>query len=192
MIPNTLLITNGKGGVGKTSLTANLGGLAAFCGWRTLLVDTDPQGNLARDLGVIDTTDDGHNLAQAILGRQPLTPMRAVRTNLDLAPGGHLLDIVPAEIQTLMARGKFNSALAGLETAIAPHAGRYDLIVIDSPPGDRALQTLAARAAHYLVIPTAPDDCSIDGLASKRDGLSVRKCSSWRSPRTMREPSWAR
>jgi chromosome partitioning protein len=169
MIPNTILITNGKGGVGKTSLAANLGGLAAFFGWRTLLVDTDPQGNLARDLGVIDDTDDGANLADAILNRAVLAPMRAVRENLDLAPGGHLLESVPAEIQALMARGQYLSAIGRLETAISPHAGRYDVIVIDSPPGERALQTLAARAAHYLVIPTAPDDCSIDGLANVFD-----------------------
>ena len=166
MIPNSILITNGKGGVGKTSLAVNLAGIAAHNGWRTLLIDTDPQGNAARDLGVIADTDDGANLSDAILARNVLTPMRAVRPNLDFAAGGPVLDTVGADIQALMARGQYLTALGRLETAIAPHAGRYDLIVLDSPPGEPALQTLAARAAHYLVIPTAPDDCSIDGLAN--------------------------
>jgi CO dehydrogenase nickel-insertion accessory protein CooC1 len=62
MIPNTILVMNGKGGVGKTSLVANLGGLAAFAGWRTLLVDTDPQGNLGRDLGVMVPTSPTQSL----------------------------------------------------------------------------------------------------------------------------------
>ena len=59
MIPNSIVITNGKGGVGKTSLVANVAGLAAASGWRVLVIDADPQGNLARDLGVLDIADDG-------------------------------------------------------------------------------------------------------------------------------------
>jgi chromosome partitioning protein len=55
------------------------------------------------------------------------------------------------------------------ERAIVPIAGGYDLIVIDTPPGERAVQTLAAHAAHHVVVPTAPDDCSIDGLATVFD-----------------------
>ena len=44
-------IANGKGGVGKTTLTAGLAGQLAAAGLRVLVVDTDPQGNLGRDLG---------------------------------------------------------------------------------------------------------------------------------------------
>ena len=44
-------IANGKGGVGKTTLTAGLAGQLASGGSRVLVVDTDPQANLARDLG---------------------------------------------------------------------------------------------------------------------------------------------
>ena len=80
-----------------------------------------------------------------------------------------MLDSVPTEIQALMSRGQYRTALGRLELALAPIAERYNLIVIDSPPGERALQTLAARAAHFLVVPTAPDDCSIDGLATVFD-----------------------
>ena len=166
MIPNTILITNGKGGVAKTSLVANLAGLAAKGGWKTLAVDTDPQGNLARDFGVINDTDDGDNLAAAILGSSLLRPMVGVRPGLDLVPGGPTLETVPPQIQALMGRGHYLSALGRLEAAIAPIADRYDLIVLDSPPGDRALQTLAARTARFVIVPTAPDDCSVDGLAA--------------------------
>ncbi|CAB4557343.1 MAG: ParA family protein [Actinomycetes bacterium] len=166
MIPNSILVTNGKGGVGKTSLVANVAGLAAASGWRTLAIDTDPQGNLARDLGVLEAADDGTNLHEAILGRTSLAPITSVRDRLDLAPGGPALDGLTSEIHTIMARGQYLTALTLLETALTPITGDYDLIIIDSPPGERALQTLAARAAHHLVIPTAPDDCSIDGLGA--------------------------
>ena len=172
MIRNTILITNGKGGVAKTSLVANLAGLAAMSGWRTLAIDTDPQGNIARDFGVINDTDDGGNLAAAILGTSPLQPMLGVRPGLDLVPGGPSLDAVPPQIQAIMSRGHYLSALGRLEAAVAPIADQYDLIVIDSPPGDRALPTLAARAARLVVVPTAPDDCSFDGLTAVFERLT--------------------
>jgi Mrp family chromosome partitioning ATPase len=39
----TIAVLNGKGGVGKTSLTANLSGLFADAGYRVLAIDLDPQ-----------------------------------------------------------------------------------------------------------------------------------------------------
>lgn len=166
MIANSILTINGKGGVGKTSLVANLAGLAAASGWRVLAIDTDPQGNLARDLGVLADADDGANLRDAVLGRSALEPLRSVRAQLDLAPGGRHLDSLVAEVQLMMARGQYLSALGLFETMLKKVESNYDLIVIDSPPGERAIQTLAARAAGSLLIPTAPDDCSVDGLGA--------------------------
>lgn len=42
---------NGKGGVGKTTLCANISGMLAGSQWRVLVVDMDPQGNMAIELG---------------------------------------------------------------------------------------------------------------------------------------------
>ena len=169
MIPNSILTINGKGGVGKTSLVANIAGLTAGSGWRVLAIDTDPQGNLARDLGVLEQADDGANLRDAILGREPLAPLRSVRQGLDLAPGGRHLDSLVAEVQLMMARGQYLSALGLFDRMLAGIADQYDLIITDSPPGERAIQTLAARAAGHLLIPTVPDDCSVDGLGAVFD-----------------------
>ena len=166
MIANSILTINGKGGVGKTSLVANVAGLAAASGWRVLALDTDPQGNLAREFGVLAISDDGANLRDAILGRTALEPLRAVRPGLDLAPGGRHLDGLVAEVQLMMARGHYLSALRLVEKMLESVAHGYDLVIIDSPPGERAIQTLAARAAGHLLIPTAPDDCSVDGLGA--------------------------
>ena len=47
----TIAVLNGKCGVGKTSLAANLSGLFADAGYRVLAIDLDPQDNLGNDLG---------------------------------------------------------------------------------------------------------------------------------------------
>ena len=49
-----LAFTNQKGGVGKTTSTANVGAGLARAGQRVLLVDLDPQANLTKGLGVVD------------------------------------------------------------------------------------------------------------------------------------------
>ena len=97
-------IANGKGGVGKTSLTAGLAGLIAGAGYRVLTVDADPQGNLRRDLGYDST--DGQSLASAIQSGTQLEPLRDVRPNLDCIPGGAALYDLPAtHVSRAHARG---------------------------------------------------------------------------------------
>ena len=44
------VVFNQKGGVGKSTITCNLAAIAAQQGWRTLVVDLDPQGNSTRYL----------------------------------------------------------------------------------------------------------------------------------------------
>ncbi|MDL5160460.1 ParA family protein [Actinomycetospora termitidis] len=161
-------ISNGKGGVGKTSLTAGLAGLVAASGYRVLTVDMDPQGNLRRDLGYPDA-DQGFNLTSAIRDGAPLVPLRGVREGLDCVPGGATLSDLPATFISRSARG---DVMSGLSTVLGqvrpegePHAD-YDLVLIDTPPGEPILQDLVLTAADYLVIPTRSDDASIDGLVT--------------------------
>jgi chromosome partitioning protein len=160
-------IANGKGGVGKTSLTAGLAGLVAAAGYRVLTVDADPQGNLRRDLGY--TSSDGQNLTMAIQNGVPLAPLRDVRANLDCIPGGAALYDLPSTYISRMARGESLSGLRGVLDSMRPdgpaHAN-YDLVLIDTPPGEPVLQDVVFSAADYLIIPTRSDDASLDGLVA--------------------------
>ncbi len=60
--------------------------------------------------------------------------------------------------------GRVGPAALGLEQALAPLAPNYDLIVLDCPPGEALVHTAAMTAAHHVLIPTQPDNASIDGL----------------------------
>jgi chromosome partitioning protein len=164
MIPSALMVSNGKGGVLKTSLAANLCGLAALSGWRVLAVDLDPQGNLASDFGVLEKSDGGAGLLRAVAESAPLEPLRDVRPGLDLVAGGP----ATAELTGHLSRAALTGAVVHgrLERALAPIAGDYNLVVFDSPPGEALIHTLALTAAHYVLIPTQPDMASINGLGA--------------------------
>src|ERR1700712_5236535 len=84
-LERTIAVINGKGGVQKTTVAANVGGLLAASGYRVLLVDMDPQGNLAEDLGYTggEIDDAGQALAASLTFGGPLVPATEVRQNLD-------------------------------------------------------------------------------------------------------------
>ena len=160
-----IAIANGKGGVGKTTITANLSGLLAAAGYRVLAVDTDPQGNLARDLAY--EGDGGQSLALAIQHGKPLEPLREVRPNLDVIAGGEALaDVAAVAISRSSRGGDLTAVLATRLPQLTTIAGEpYDFVLIDTPPGDRVLIGIALAAADYLLIPSRSDEASIDGLA---------------------------
>lgn len=153
-----IAIANGKGGVGKSSLTAGLGGLIAAGGYRVLTVDADPQGNLRRDLGY--PSSDGRTLADAIALGAPLEPLRDVRGNLDAIAGGEALEDLALTGDGLVG---LRAALDGVRPRGKAHED-YDVVLVDTPPGEAALQNLVFAAADYLIIPTRSDDASLDGL----------------------------
>ena len=156
---------NGKGGVLKTTLTANVGALLATSGWKVLLVDMDPQGNLGLDLGYRHGArdDDGSALAQSLMFGSLLSPLKDVRPNLDVIPGGAELDQAAAG---LIAQGSKDGSKAKLALArsLAPIAANYDIIFIDCPPGNEPLQVAALGAASYVVVPTKTDKAGREGL----------------------------
>lgn len=156
---------SGKGGVGKTSLTANAAGLAAAAGHRTLVIDLDPQGDISDDLGYFGDRrlDDGQHLATSMATGVPLhVVLPNVRPNLDVVPGGEYLADVKGMLLARQSRGAVRFDL--LATSLAPLAKEYDLVFIDTPPTDDMLQILALRASRWLLIPTKADTSSIRAI----------------------------
>lgn len=164
-LARVVTFANGKGGAGKTSTAVNCAGLAAAAGWRTLLVDMDPQGNAGHDLGYYwdKRTDHGKGLVDAVVGGRALVPaVPQVREHLDVVSGGEALDDLESIITGRAQRSKsFQTMLAD---AFEPIVDRYDLIVIDTPPTRPNLLQLALAATRWIVVPTRADRASIEGL----------------------------
>ena len=93
-LSRVIALANGKGGVGKTSLTANLAGEFAREGSRVLVVDLDVSGNVKLDLGLVDHEGDdfGQGIVQGIVDETPLHIVKDVRPGIDWVPGGQRLN----------------------------------------------------------------------------------------------------
>lgn len=160
-INRAVTIAQQKGGVGKTTLTSNVAGLAAAAGYRVCVIDLDQQGNLARDLGY--EPDSGDALFESLIGSAQLPIIKNVRENLDAVPGGPAVGDLTATFSSRVSRGKADLADA-LEQKIAAIADNYDLILIDTGPGDRIIIDAALTLSGAVVIPTRMDEASIDGV----------------------------
>lgn len=161
MLSNGLIVANGKGGVGKTTIVANVAGMMAAEGWRVLAVDLDPQGNLGSDLGFKQrgAGDEGSGLRDAVASGSSPTPLHNVRPGLDVIAAGS----ATANLISLLAI-EDGSGVTAVAAALAPLAGDYDLVVMDCPPAGGIMVDAALTAARWLVIPVKYDDGSLDGL----------------------------
>ncbi len=162
-VPRSVLVANQKGGVLKSSIAAALSSMVAGRR-RVLLVDADPQGNVSRnDLGV-NPGDRGRMLAMAVQYGEALDPIRDVRPGLDVVPGGVLLGTLPQAAAVTSAAGLDMAQNLSTTLGNLVQQEQYDLTIIDSGPGDVGLLDVLLRVSRHLLVPTADDDASLEGV----------------------------
>ena len=155
-----IALINQKGGVGKTTATANLGVLIGQIGLRPLLVDLDPQGSLTWSMGY-QPDSVGHTIFDAIKG-EPDIPMPDVILSTDVGP-----DLAPNNILATQAdRALFGKVTWGTRLAnlLGEVRRNYDYILLDCAPNLNSLTVNALHAADYVVIPTHLEMLSVNGL----------------------------
>jgi len=176
---NILSIVNQKGGVAKTTTTANLGACLAAKGDRVLLVDMDPQANLT--LGMRrDWSGLSYGLQDVLLNpdRAPLSGIirQLGDTPLYLAPG----NIEMARCEMLLV--PFVDSAFRLRQALREQSiGDYDWVLIDCPPSLGRLTQNALVACTHLLVPTEAKFYSFAGIdvlnkmvAAMRKDLQIR------------------
>ena len=162
-----IVVTNQKGGVGKTTTTANLGAALARRGSKVLLVDLDPQAHLSLHFG-IELGDDQLSAYDLLTDSTPVEQVAvSVCENVTIVPAD--IDLAGAEAELISVTGR--EVL--LREALEPVADDYDYLLIDCPPSLGVLTVNALVAAREVLIPLQAHFLALQGLSRLLDTVTL-------------------
>jgi len=161
-------VLNQKGGVGKTTVTVNLGEALAQLGHRVLCIDLDAQHNTTSLLG---HKEPDRSIFDVLVGERAIEDILIETSH----SGVHLL---PA-----------NRRLATLDTALSGEIGRelilrtalesinqnYDIILIDNGPALGLASVMSLCAADIALVPLQCEPLALQGLSQVQDTISKIK-----------------
>ncbi|MEO5586694.1 MAG: AAA family ATPase [Novosphingobium sp.] len=152
-------IANQKGGVGKTTTAINIATAMAATGWRTLLIDLDPQGNASTGIG-ISTAEREFSSYDLIVDQRPLADciMPTKIPGLDIMPA--TVDLSGAEVELVAVPNRTDR----MRDALAGHTG-HDICFIDCPPSLGLLTLNAMTASDTMLVPLQCEFFALEGLS---------------------------
>lgn len=155
-----IVLTNQKGGVGKTTTSASLAAGLARKWKKVLAIDMDPQGNLGFSLGA--DFDDVPTIYEALTGEVEIYDTIRRIKEIDIIRSNILLSGAESTLRS-------NSRETLLKELLVPVEKLYDYIIIDTPPAFGVLTLNGYCAANSLIIPVATEILSLVGLVQIKD-----------------------
>jgi chromosome partitioning protein len=160
---------NQKGGVGKTSLTLNLGFELARTGLKILLIDLDPQASLSKNLIGEDELPNRKGIEELFLSdktkpKESIVSLKhafpsatsALHPRVSVVPNNLFIFPCHNELASVSAKILLDSSSFFMLKEIIEKISGFDFILIDTPPSLGILTLNSFIAAEHLVIPIAP------------------------------------
>jgi chromosome partitioning protein len=177
----TIAICNQKGGVGKTTLTINLGAALADAGQRVLLVDLDPQGHLTEGVGLQESYLEAQpTLYDALVSKEPVSLAALIQHE---TKAHEPFVVIPATYQLMLAEQSLYMARNRehkLKTLLSQLDNQFDYVLLDCPPVLGNLTDNALNAARRVLIPIQAEATSVralellfDQIESVERGLNI-------------------
>ncbi len=164
-LQRVIVFANQKGGVAKTTTTLNLGVAFKEQGYRVLVVDLDPQGNLTMSQGMNPDAIE-RSMFDVLVHRLPISEI--IHTaEVDVAVAS--IDLAGAELALSAMIGRERA----LEKALVEVRNSYDFILIDTPPSLGLLTINAFVAATGVIVPVQCEYLSLRGLVQLENTLAM-------------------
>jgi len=169
-VSKIIAIANQKGGVGKTTTCVNLATYVAAMGFKTLVVDIDPQGNATSAFGV-DKRALKRTIYNVIIGESEIQDATVTTTvaGLDILPA--TIDLAGAEIDLVNMENRDKA----LSKQLVKQKNLYDYIFIDCPPSLALLTVNALSSADGVLTPMQGEYFALEGLGQLMNTIKLVK-----------------
>ncbi len=165
LLQRVIVFANQKGGVAKTTTTLNLAVAFKEQGFRVLVVDLDPQGNLTMSQGMNPDAIE-RSMFDVLVHRLPISEI--IHTaEVDVAVSS--IDLAGAELALSSMIGRERA----LEKSLLEVRDKYDFIMIDTPPSLGLLTINAFVAATGVIVPVQCEYLSLRGLVQLENTLAM-------------------
>jgi chromosome partitioning protein len=211
MAAKVIALFNHKGGVSKTTTTFNLGWSLANLGYKTLIVDADPQCNLTAYCLGLDSqnkldlfyekkeNDDIFAALEDVIynhenkGMRPVKPTKTLHKGLELAAGNlGMTDLDIFCANGLTSGNRFSSLYTqfiGLFNAMIRKTAEresFDVVLVDMSPSSGAFNRSILMGSDYFIVPTYPEFFNLQAIEylAKQIPLWADDFAPYRDPKT--------
>jgi chromosome partitioning protein len=164
-LQRVIVFANQKGGVAKTTTTLNLAVAFKEQGFRVLVIDLDPQGNLTMSQGMNPDSIE-RSMFDVLVHRLPISEI-IHKAEVDVAVSS--IDLAGAELALSSMIGRERA----LEKSLLEVRDSYDFIMIDTPPSLGLLTINAFVAATGVIVPVQCEYLSLRGLVQLENTLAM-------------------
>lgn len=166
-----LSFINQKGGAAKTTTALNVGAALTRKGYKVLIIDLDPQGNLTTAAGM-----QPQEVADVPTVYEVLKGEIDINDTIRTTAGGY--DLVPTDIRQSGAEIELSAATGRdfiLREAIETIKPKYDYILLDCPPSLSIITIMALTACNEVIIPIQGQYYALQGTRQLMNTFEVIK-----------------